>query len=163
VGEGEVGELWVRGAQVIKGYLNRPDATAEAITDGWLHTGDIARVDEDGFLFIVDRKKDMVLRGGENIYCAEVEAAVYRHPAVAECSAFGVADARLGEEVALAVVPRADASLTPEALRKHLEPIMARHKIPRYIWVLSEPLPRNASGKFLKRELKERLSLAEAA
>jgi len=163
VGEGEVGELWVRGAQVIKGYLNRPEATAEAITDGWLHTGDIARVDEDGFLFIVDRKKDMVLRGGENIYCAEVEAAVYRHPAVAECSAFGVADARLGEEVALAVVPRADASLTPEALRKHLEPIMARHKIPRYIWVLSEPLPRNASGKFLKRELKERLSLAEAA
>ncbi len=99
VPQGEVGELWVRGAQVIKGYLNRPDATAESITDGWLHTGDIARVDEDGFIFIVDRKKDMVLRGGENIYCAEVEACVYRHPAVAECCVFGVPDERLGEEV----------------------------------------------------------------
>ena len=162
VGEGDVGELWVRGAQVIKGYLNRPDATAETITDGWLHTGDIARVDEDGFLFIVDRKKDMVLRGGENIYCAEVEAAVYRHPMVAECSVFGVADQRLGEEVALAVFPRAGEALSPEDLRGHLAAIMARHKIPRYIWILSEPLPRNASGKFLKRELKERLSVAEA-
>ncbi len=102
---GEVGELWVRGAQVIKGYLNRPEATAESITDGWLHTGDVARIDEDGFIFIVDRKKDMVLRGGENVYCAEVEAGVYRHTAVAECCVFGVPDARLGEEVALAVVP----------------------------------------------------------
>jgi len=163
VGEGDLGELWVRGAQVIKGYLNRPEATAETITDGWLHTGDIARVDADGFLFIVDRKKDMVLRGGENIYCAEVEAAVYRHPAVAECSVFGVADQRLGEEVALAVVPRAGETLSPEGLRAHLAAIMARHKIPRYIWILHEPLPRNASGKFLKRELRERLSVAEAA
>jgi long-chain acyl-CoA synthetase len=163
VAEGKVGELWVRGAQVIKGYLNRPEATAETITDGWLHTGDVARVDEDGFLFIVDRKKDMVLRGGENIYCAEVEAAVYRHPSVAECSAFGVPDARLGEEVALAVTARPSESVTADALRAHLATIMARHKIPRYIWVLHEPLPRNASGKFLKRELKERLSLAEAA
>jgi long-chain acyl-CoA synthetase len=163
VGEGDLGELWVRGAQVVKGYLNRPEATAETITDGWLHTGDIARVDADGFLFIVDRKKDMVLRGGENIYCAEVEAAVYRHPAVAECSVFGVDDARLGEEVALAVVPRDGEALSPEGLRAHLAALMARHKIPRYIWILGEPLPRNASGKFLKRELKERLSVAEAA
>ena len=160
---GELGELWVRGAQVIKGYLNRPKETAETITDGWLHTGDIARSDEDGFLFIVDRKKDMVLRGGENIYCAEVEAAVYRHPAVAECSVFGVPDSRLGEEVALAVAAIAGESLTAEDLRAHLAAIMARHKIPRYIWILHEPLPRNASGKFLKRELRERLSLSEAA
>jgi long-chain acyl-CoA synthetase len=163
VAPGEVGELWVRGAQVIKGYLNRPEATAESITDGWLHTGDIARVDEDGFIFIVDRKKDMVLRGGENVYCAEVEACVYRHTAVAECCVFGVPDARLGEEVALVVVPRPGESLTPEALRAHCAAIMAKHKIPRYIWLLTEPLPRNASGKFLKRELRERLSLAEAA
>jgi long-chain acyl-CoA synthetase len=163
VAQGELGELWVRGAQVIKGYLNRPEATAETITDGWLHTGDIARLDEDGFVFIVDRKKDMVLRGGENIYCAEVEAAVYRHPAVAECSVFGVPDARLGEEVALAVTAIAGESLTAETLRAHLAAITARHKIPRYIWILREPLPRNASGKFLKRELRERLSLAEAA
>ena len=163
VAQGEIGELWVRGAQVIKGYLNRPEATAEAITDGWFHTGDIARLDADGFVYIVDRKKDMILRGGENIYCAEVEAAAYRHPDVAECSAFGVPDPRLGEEVALAVYPRPGHTVTAEDLRTHLSVVMARHKIPRYIWVLTEPLPRNASGKFLRRELKERLSAAEAA
>ncbi|MGH7022334.1 MAG: class I adenylate-forming enzyme family protein [Caulobacteraceae bacterium] len=163
VAAGGIGELWVRGAQVIKGYLNRPEATAEAITDGWFHTGDIARIDEDGFLFIVDRKKDMILRGGENIYCAEVEAAAYRHPAVAECSAFGVPDPRLGEEVALAVFPQTGEGLTAEAMRVHLAAVMARHKVPRYIWLLDEPLPRNASGKFLRRELKDRLSVAEAA
>ncbi len=163
VGPGDLGELWVRGAQVIKGYINRPEATAEAITDGWMHTGDIARVDEDGFIFIVDRKKDMVLRGGENIYCAEVEACVYRHEAVAECCVFGVPDARLGEEVALVVVARPGETLTAERLRSHCAAIMARHKIPRYIWLLDEALPRNASGKFLKRELRERLALAEAA
>ena len=163
VPRGEVGELWVRGAQVIKGYLNRPEATAESITDGWLHTGDIARLDEDDFIFIVDRKKDMVLRGGENIYCAEVEACVYRHPAVAECCVFGVPDQRLGEEVALVVTPRPGETVSAEGLREHCAAIMAKHKIPRYIWLLNEPLPRNASGKFLKRELRERLSLAEAA
>ncbi|MEO8926245.1 MAG: class I adenylate-forming enzyme family protein [Caulobacteraceae bacterium] len=159
---GGVGELWVRGAQIIKGYVNRPDATAETITDGWLHTGDVARIDADGFIFIVDRKKDMVLRGGENIYCAEVEACVYRHPAVAECCVFGVADARLGEEVGLAVVARDGVALTAQSLRAHLAAITAKHKIPRYIWFLDEPLPRNASGKFLKRELRERLALGEA-
>ncbi|MDQ2860853.1 MAG: acyl--CoA ligase [Pseudomonadota bacterium] len=159
---GEIGELWVRGAQVIKGYLNRPEATAETITDGWLHTGDIARIDNDGFIFIVDRKKEMILRGGENIYCAEVEAAVYRHASVAECCAFGVADERLGEEVALAVVPRAGERLTAAALRAHLGALTARHKIPRYIWFLADPLPRNASGKFPKRELREMLALEAA-
>jgi len=159
---GEIGELWVRGAQVIKGYINRPEATAEAITDGWLHTGDIARIDGDAFIFVVDRKKEMILRGGENIYCAEVEAAVYRHASVAECCAFGVADERLGEEVALAVVPREGASLTADDVRAHLAALMARHKIPRYIWLLADPLPRNASGKFLKRDLRERLALEAA-
>ena len=163
VTEGLVGELWVRGAQVIKGYLNRPEATAEAITDGWFHTGDIARIDADGFLYIVDRKKDMILRGGENIYCAEVEAAAYRHPAVAECSAFGVPDPRLGEEVALAAVPHHGQTLSAGELRDFLAVGMARHKVPRYIWILAEPLPRNASGKFLRRELRDRLSIAEAA
>lgn len=158
VGPGEVGELWVRGACVIKGYINRADATAESITDGWLHTGDVARIDEDGFIFIVDRKKDMVLRGGENVYCAEVEAAIYRHPAVAECCVFGVADERLGEEVGVAVVLKAGESLTDTALREHCSTIMSKHKIPRYIWFMDEALPRNASGKFLKRELRERLS-----
>jgi len=159
---GQVGELWVRGAQVIKGYLNRPDATADSITDGWLHTGDIAKVDEDGFIFIVDRKKDMVIRGGENVYCAEVEACLYRHPAVAECSVFGVADERLGEEVAAAIYPRAGHHIDAAALREHCAAIMAKHKIPRYLWIVGEPLPRNASGKFVKRQLRETLPLAEA-
>lgn len=158
VAPGEVGELWVRGSSVIKGYINRPEATAASITDGWLHTGDIARIDEEGFIFIVDRKKDMVLRGGENIYCAEVEAAIYRHPAIAECCVFGVTDERLGEEVGVAVVLKPGERLDEESLRAHCAGIMAKHKVPRYVWFMDEPLPRNASGKFLKRELRERLS-----
>ncbi len=162
VGPGEVGELWVRGASVIKGYINRPEATAESITNGWLHTGDVARIDEDGFIFIVDRKKDMVLRGGENVYCAEVEATLYRHPAVAECSVFGVPDERLGEEVAAAVHLRPGMTALPVELRAHCEGLIAKHKAPRYIWILNEALPRNASGKFLKRELREALALADA-
>ena len=158
VPQGELGELWVKGSSVIKGYINRPDATAESITDGWLHTGDIARIDEDGFIFIVDRKKDMVLRGGENVYCAEVESTLYKHPAVAECCVFGLPDDRLGEEVGAAVVLKPGQTLTDEALRAHCAGIMAKHKVPRYIWFLDEALPRNASGKFLKRDLRDRLS-----
>ncbi len=154
---GAVGELWVKGAAVIKGYINRPEATASSITDGWLHTGDVARIDEDGFIFVVDRKKDMVLRGGENIYCAEVEANIYRHDAVAECCVFGVPDERLGEEVAVAVVAKPGVAVDAAALRDHCVAIMAKHKVPRHIWLLDEALPRNASGKFLKRELRERL------
>ena len=155
---GELGELWVRGSSVIKGYINRPDATAASITDGWLHTGDIARIDEEGFIFIVDRKKDMVLRGGENVYCAEVESVLYRHPSIAECCVFGVPDERLGEEVAAAIVTKPGEALDEAALREHCAAIMAKHKVPRYVWFLDEPLPRNASGKFLKRELRDRLS-----
>jgi len=158
VGPGEVGELWVRGSSVIKGYINRPEATAASITDGWLHTGDVARIDEDGFIFIVDRKKDMVLRGGENIYCAEVESSIYRHNGVAECCVFGVPDDRLGEEVGVAVVTKPGEALSAEAVREHCAAIMAKHKVPRYIWMLDEPLPRNASGKFLKRELRDKLT-----
>ncbi|AXE64618.1 AMP-dependent synthetase [Hyphomonas sp. CACIAM 19H1] len=158
VGPGEVGELWVRGSSVIKGYINRPEATAASITDGWLHTGDVARIDEDGFIFIVDRKKDMVLRGGENIYCAEVESSIYRHNGVAECCVFGVPDDRLGEEVGVAVVAKPGEALSAEAVREHCAAIMAKHKVPRYIWMLDESLPRNASGKFLKRELRDKLT-----
>ena len=162
VPQGELGELWVRGSSVIKGYINRPEATAEAITNGWLHTGDIARIDEYGFIYIVDRKKDMVLRGGENIYCAEVESAIYRHPAVAECSVFGVPDERLGEEVGVAIVTKPGESLSEDGLRSHLKEITAKHKIPRYVWFQTEALPRNASGKFLKRELRDKLSASIA-
>ena len=160
---GGVGELWVRGAGVIKGYINRPDATAETITDGWLHTGDIARIDSDGFIYVVDRKKDMVLRGGENVYCAEVEAALYRHPAVAEACVFGVPDERLGEEVAAAVVLHPGEQADGAALRSHLAEVLARHKVPRYLWFRTEALPRNASGKFLRKDLRAALSLQDAA
>ena len=163
VAPGEIGELWVRGAPVIKGYINRPDATAESITDGWLHTGDVARIDEDGFIFIVDRKKDMVLRGGENVYCAEVEACVHRHAAVAECCVFGVPDTRLGEEVGIAVVLRPGQHLSAEDLRAHCAGIIAKHKAPRYVWFLDESIPRNANGKFLKRQLRESLKADGAA
>ena len=154
---GQVGELWVRGAPVIAGYLNRPEATADSITEGWLHTGDIARIDEDGFIFIVDRKKDMVLRGGENIYSAEVEACIHLQPQVAEVCVFGVPDARLGEEVGAVVVLAPGVTLTAQQIREHCAAHMARHKAPRYIWFRSEPIPRNASGKFLKREMRETL------
>lgn len=160
---GAVGELWVRGAPVIKGYLNRQDATAETITDGWLHTGDIARFDDNGFIYIVDRLKDMVLRGGENVYCAEVESALFDHADVAECTVFGVPDDRLGEEVGAAVVLKPTATITADDLRNHCADQIARHKIPRYLWLLDKPLPRNASGKFLKRELRESLDPSAAA
>ena len=162
VAPGQRGELWVKGASVIKGYINRPDATADSITDGWLHTGDVAYVDEDGFIFLVDRKKDMVLRGGENVYCAEVESTLHQHPDVAECSVFGVPDARLGEEVGAAVVLTPKSPLDAEELRAHCARLIARHKVPRYIWILDRPLPRNASGKFLKRELRDTLKLEDA-
>jgi long-chain acyl-CoA synthetase len=158
----QVGELWVRGAQVIRGYLNRPEATTEGITDGWLHTGDIARIDADGFIFIVDRAKDMVLRGGENVYCAEVESAIFEHDDVAECAVFGVPDDRFGEEVAAAVAVRKDATVTGDQLREHCAARIAKYKIPRYIWLQSELLPRNASGKFLKRQLRDELEIGEA-
>jgi acyl-CoA synthetase (AMP-forming)/AMP-acid ligase II len=159
---GEAGELWVRGAPVFSGYLNQPEASAEAITDGWLHTGDIARIDGDGFVYVVDRAKDMVLRGGENVYCAEVEAALFSHDDVAECAVFAVADDRLGEEVGAAIHGRGGCQLDAAQLRAHCAGLLAAYKVPRYLWLLSEPLPRNASGKFLKRELRDSLQLADA-
>jgi long-chain acyl-CoA synthetase len=162
VPQGEVGELWVKGAPVIRGYLNRPEATAESITDGWLHTGDVARIDEHGFIFIVDRVKDMVLRGGENVYCAEVESAIYEHPAVAECTVFGVPDTRLGEEVGVAIFCNEGEPVSADTIRNHCHERISSHKVPRYIWFLNEALPRNANGKFLKRELRESLDVEDA-
>jgi long-chain acyl-CoA synthetase len=162
VAQGQVGELWVKGAPVIKGYLNREEATAESITDGWLHTGDVARIDEHGFIFIVDRVKDMVLRGGENVYCAEVESAIYEHPAIAECTVFGVPDTRLGEEVGVAIFCKEGTPVSAETIRNHCHERISSHKVPRYIWFLNEALPRNASGKFLKRELRDSLDVEDA-
>jgi acyl-CoA synthetase (AMP-forming)/AMP-acid ligase II len=154
---GQPGELCVRGAVVIKGYLNRPEATADSIRDGWFHTGDVATIDDDGFVFIVDRIKDMVLRGGENVYCSEVEAAIYELDGVAEAAVFGVPDDRLGEIVGAAIVLAPDASMTEEQLLEQLGEHLAKFKIPERVWFLNESLPRNANGKFVKRDLKESL------
>ena len=154
---GALGEVWVRGSSVIKGYINRPDATAESITDGWLHTGDIGYLDDAGFIFLVDRKKDMVLRGGENIYCVEVEAAIYHHEAVAECCVFSVPDERLGEEVGAAIYLKPGASLTVDDLKTHCAGRLAKFKVPRFVWICDDPFPRNASGKFLKRTVRDQL------
>ena len=152
-----VGVLCVRGSVVIKGYINRTEATAEAIQDGWLNTGDIARIDEDGWVFIVDRAKDMVIRGGENVYCSEVEAAIYHHDDVVEAIVFGLPDDRLGEEVVAVIVPKAGITLTADDIRHFLAANLAAYKIPSKIWFRDEPLPRNASGKFLKREVRNEI------
>ncbi len=153
----QVGQFCVRGPAVVKGYLNRPEATAEAIKDGWFNTGDIAKVDADNFVHIVDRAKDMVIRGGENVYCGEVESAIYEHPDVAEAAVFGLPDDRLGEKVAVALL-RVDGSDFDEAgLASHLEGRIARFKHPEAVFFVTEPLPQNANGKFMKRELRDRL------
>ena len=157
LGPETTGVMCVRGSVVIKGYINRPEATADSIVDGWLNTGDIARIDEDGWVFIVDRAKDMVIRGGENVYCSEVEAAIYHHEAVAEAIVFGVPDDRLGEAVAAVVVPVEGATITAEELTAFLKTDLSAYKIPSQIWVRTDLLPRNASGKFLKREVRKEI------
>jgi long-chain acyl-CoA synthetase len=156
-GPDTVGVLCVRGSIVIKGYLNRTEATHDSIRDGWLNTGDIARIDDDGFVYIVDRAKDMVLRGGENVYCSEVETAIYHHDAISEACVFGIPDERLGEDVAAVIVLREGHELSADDLRHFLSASLAKHKIPATIWFRSEPIPRNANGKFLKRELRKEL------
>ena len=118
---GERGEIWMKGPNLIRGYWNKPEATAETLVDGWLRTGDLGRMDEEGFVYIEDRAKDMILRGGENVYSAEVEAAIYEHPAVYEAAVFGVPHERLGEEVAVAIVPRAGMVIDPDELTAFLK------------------------------------------
>ena len=151
---GERGEIWMKGPNVFTGYWGRPEDTAETIVDGWLRSGDIGRVDEDGFLYVEDRAKDMVLRAGENVYSAEVEAAIYEHPSVNEAAVFGVPHERLGEEVACVVSLKLGETLTDDELRDHLAVHLAAFKIPTRLAFVSEPLPRNPAGKFLKRELR---------
>ena len=156
---GERGEIWFKGPNLIRGYWNRPEATAETIVDGWLRTGDIGRLDDEGFVYVEDRAKDMVLRGGENVYCAEVEAAIYEHPAVYEAAVFGVPHERLGEEVAAAVVPRGRARRSPpRSCRPTSASGWRRSRCRRRIVVVDEPLPRNPAGKILKRELRDTLA-----
>jgi len=152
---GELGEIWFKGPMLIRGYWNKPNATAETIVDGWLRTGDLGRLDEEGFVYVTDRAKDMVLRGGENVYCAEVEAAIYEHPAVYEAAVFGVPHERLGEEVAAAVFVRPGETLTVEELQAHVRERLAPFKVPSRIAMVNEALPRNPAGKILKRELRD--------
>lgn len=149
---GEVGELAVRGPNVMKGYWNRPEETAAAIPDGWLRSGDLARRDEDGYLYIVDRKKDMIIRGGYNVYPREIEEVLHEHPAVALAAVVGVGHAHLGEEIAAAVVLRPGAAATPDELRAFVKDRLAAYKYPREIWLMDK-LPTGPSGKILKREI----------
>ncbi len=161
---GERGELCIKSPVNVLGYWNKPEATAEAFIDGWFHTGDVAYLDEDGFLYIVDRIKEIIIRGGENISCLEVEAAIYSHPAVFEAAVFGLPDERLGEIVGAAVVCKEGAALTVDELREFLKEHLASFKIPAHVFLRDEQLPRIASGKIFKRQLKadytEQLGLA---
>ena len=154
---GEVGELWFKGPNLIRGYWNKPEATAETIVDGWLRSGDIGHIDDEGFIYVSDRAKDMVLRGGENVYCAEVEAAIYEHPAVYEAAVFGVPHERLGEEVACAVVPKEGETIDVAALQAHVGERLAAFKVPSIVELRPESLPRNASGKILKRQIRDEI------
>lgn len=154
---GAEGELIMKSPMNIRCYWNRPEATAETIQDGWLRTGDVSVIDADGYLYIVDRKKDMVLRGGENIYCAEIERVIYQHPAVYEAAAFGVPDERLGEELAVVIMPKAGQQLDEGEVRAHIAEHLARFKVPRYVWFVEEQLPRGATGKIHKRTLRDQM------
>jgi fatty-acyl-CoA synthase len=155
---GAVGEVWVRGPNLFSGYWRRPEATEEVFSGEWFKTGDLARRDEEGFFYIVDRKKDLIISGGENVYPAEVEEVLYRHPAVAEAAVVGVPHPTWGEVPHAVVVLKPGAELTADDLFRFCEPYLARYKIPRSLTVV-DALPRNASGKVLKRALRERISL----
>jgi len=152
---GAAGEVVVRAPNVTAGYLNLPDATTAAIRDGWFHTGDVGRMDEEGFLFLLDRKKDMVITGGENVYTIEVEQALYQHPDVAECAVIGVSDETYGEALFAAIVPRAGATLDAGAIIEHCRARIGGYKIPRRMAFMRE-LPKSAMGKVLKTELRRR-------
>jgi long-chain acyl-CoA synthetase len=154
---GEVGELWIQGPNVVKGYWNKPEATEAAFGGGWFKSGDLARVDDEGFVYIVDRAKDMVIRGGENVYCTEVEAVIFEHPDVLDVAVIGVPHQVLGEEVGAVVVPRLGAALTADDLRAHVATRLAGFKVPAHVFFRDEPLPRNPAGKVLKRDLRNEL------
>ncbi|MGH9020429.1 MAG: class I adenylate-forming enzyme family protein, partial [Acidimicrobiales bacterium] len=153
---GATGEIWLKTPTMIRGYWGRPEDTAASLRDGWLRTGDLGRIDAEGFLYVEDRLKDMILRAGENVYSAEVEAAIYEHPAVFEAAVFGLPDERLGEVVACAVMLRADAHLDESDLHAFLAERLAAYMIPSRVAFTDDALPRNAAGKFLKREMPAR-------
>jgi long-chain acyl-CoA synthetase len=158
VAQGEVGEIVIRGHNIMKGYWQRPDATAEAMRGGWFHSGDMARVDDDGYFFIVDRKKDLIIRGGYNVYPREVEEVLYEHPKIREAAVVGVPHDQWGEEIGAAVVLHEDEELAPEQVSAYVKERIAAYKYPRLVWFLDE-LPKGPTGKILKREI-ERPGLA---
>jgi long-chain acyl-CoA synthetase len=154
VADGEVGEVAIRGHNIMKGYWRRPEATADAIdAEGWFYTGDMARIDEDGYFFIVDRKKDLIIRGGYNVYPREVEEVIYEHPAVREAAVIGIPHDELGEEVGAAIALRDGAEATAEQIREHVKSQVAAYKYPRHVWIVDE-LPKGPTGKVLKREIR---------
>jgi long-chain acyl-CoA synthetase len=142
----------IRGHNVMKGYWNKPDATAETLVDGWLHTGDMAKIDDDGYFFIVDRKKDLIIRGGYNVYPREIEEVLYEHPAVREAAVVGVKDDKLGEEVGAAVALKDGEDASEKELREFVKEQVAAYKYPRRVWFVDE-LPKGPTGKILKREI----------
>jgi long-chain acyl-CoA synthetase len=149
---GDIGEIAIKGPNVMKGYLGKPEATAEAITDGWFRTGDLAKVDEDGYFYIVDRKKDLIIRGGYNVYPREIEEVLHEHPAVAEVAVIGMPHPDLGEEIGAAVALKPGASATPDELRAFARDKVAAYKYPRHVWLVDE-LPKGPTGKILRREV----------
>jgi long-chain acyl-CoA synthetase len=155
-----VGELWITGPTIVRGYHNNPEATAAAFTDGWFHTGDLGYLDEDGFTHVVDRLKDVVIRGGENVYAAEVEAALFEHPDIADAAVVGIRHPSLGEEVAAVVRRRPGSGLDAPAVQAHVAQRLAAFKVPSVVEVRDAELPRNATGKVLKRQLREELGPA---
>jgi long-chain acyl-CoA synthetase len=152
---GERGELLIKGPGVMKGYLNRPEETAETLKGGWLSTGDIARTDEDGYIYIVDRKKDLVIRGGYNVYPREIEEVMYQIPEILEVAVFGVPHDDLGEEVAAIVVLRDRADIDPQTIQNYVKKRVAPYKYPRIIRVDQDPLPKSGTGKILKKEIRK--------
>ncbi len=149
---GEIGEIVIKGPNVMKGYWQRPEATAETIVDGWLYTGDMARVDEDGYFFIVDRKKELIIRGGYNVYPREVEEVLYEHPSVREAAVLGIPHDEYGEEIGAAVSLTDDGQATPDELRDFVRERVAAYKYPRAVWIVDD-LPKGPTGKILKREI----------
>jgi long-chain acyl-CoA synthetase len=159
---GDVGELWIKGPNIVKGYWANPEATAQTFSNGWLHTGDIARLDEDGYVYIVDRAKDMLIRGGENVYCVEIEGVLHEHPAVVDAAVIGIPHPVLGEEVGAVVQRRPGSSVTAGDIQEHVAGRLAAFKVPVRVWFVDEELPRNPAGKVLKRQLRDELASTDS-
>jgi long-chain acyl-CoA synthetase len=156
VSPGGTGELLIKGPGVMKGYLNRSDETNKTIRDGWLYTGDIARMDEDNYIYIIDRKKDLVIRGGYNVYPREIEEVMYQIPEILEVAVFGAPHEDLGEEVAAVVVLQEGAQIEPEEIREFVKQRVAPYKYPRIIQIVQNSLPKSGTGKILKKEIRKK-------